>query len=132
MKKLFATIAVVGVIIAGCSSFNKYDVRVEYVKPNEVKETVKVADVIKAMPSVIPEAHARKISRYTCQQFVMPVLPKTPPLPYEELNKVNPNDTDAIDRIQQQHIEDLRSYIITVKKQILDAQQEHLQTCGSF
>ena len=126
-RTTFVIIAAV-FLIAGCYSFNTYEFKT--VSTNTALKS-STSNKESAMPSFIPSAIASPaIGVKKCNAFQLPSLAATPPLPYEELAKVSVQDPDAIDRIQQKHIEELRDYIVKMKQAMINAQKEHVLSCN--
>jgi hypothetical protein len=125
MKHKKLTLTLVGVLLTGCYSFN----RLEFNDFNSAaKENNRLYQEVKKVAAVAIEEPAKR-AKIICPLFSLPVLPKTPELPFTELSKVEPTDTVGIDKIQQKHIDDLRAYIIQLKHSVYMAQQEHNSKC---
>lgn len=130
MNRSIVVIIASVILIAGCYSFNTYQFSTMTNSASNVtnKTTAKKSD---SLPNIIPTAQATPlVVEKRCGAFQLPTLPSTPPLPYDELSKVTVADPDAIDRIQQKHIEELRDHIVKMKQAFIAAQKEHLTSCN--
>lgn len=128
MNKSLVVIIASSLLIVGCYSFNSYEFNTLTNTNSKVtKKSIKES----ALPNLIPSAHANPAQlEKRCNVFQLPSIPATPPLPYEELSKVTAADPDAIDRIQQKHIEELRDHIVKMKQALILAQKEHVLSCN--
>lgn len=128
MKRNVIVIMAAVLLVAGCYSFNTYEFKT--MSSNTVLKS-KSDGKQTSMANIIPISSATAAPMIKkCNAFQLPSLPITPPLPYDELAKVSVEDPDAIDRIQQKHIEELRDYIVKMKQAMIQAQKEHTITCN--
>jgi len=108
--------AVLCLLMIGCRSFNTYQFPspiVVMVKPENNESTVQ------APPVVIPGE---------CL-YRMPKLEAIPEVPIDELEKINENDDAALDRIQQDYMKQLRTFIRKRQAVHREAYQEYLKRC---
>lgn len=132
MKATHLFLGVLGVIIvlAGCNSFNSYQI-----PESNYREVVakKLKDEQKYFESFPSEAvSAPPPTTPMCPVYKPPVLPKVPEIPWKQLQAVSRDDVRAIDTIQQQHIDDLRQYITSVLRLLSEAQDRYLKSCGGI
>lgn len=64
-----------------------------------------------------------------CPAFQLPEDTGTPPLPLEELKRLNPKDQAGHDRLMLKHIEALRIHIKGYKKEVRKAYEEYQKDC---
>lgn len=114
------------IILGGCYSFNTVSIvdnkTVESVKENVTKQTQSQP------PQVIVET-TDTTKEQTCPLFILPNQPSTPEIPLKKLENIKPTDTAAIDKLQRDHIAELRRYILKYKQTIKDAHNQYLDKC---
>lgn len=135
MNKL-STWLVATLFLTGCYSFNQIHLPEKgsnyKVDPKLVEGIVVEALVEKTANVVPPPTEMKRDTRdIVCQPYLMPQITKTPELPIKELMKVGPNDPDALDKIQSQHIAELRAFIVKMKSDIRNSHNDYLSKCYS-
>jgi hypothetical protein len=95
------------------------------------KQTKEVQDITPPMSVKVDKKEPVVAEKATisCQAYIMPSLPKTPELPTKELMKANPDDWAALDKIQTQHIIELREYIAKLKVDLRNSHNDYLTKC---
>lgn len=117
-------IFILSCLLSSCYSFNRITIPREDVKAN--------ADLTRTIDKMVAKVNEEPLKKTVllCPSFTLPIIPKTPPVPYDELIAIDSKDVSAIDRIQQKHIDDLRTYIVQLKQQYKTAQAEHASSCS--
>lgn len=114
-KKFILSISVVAIGLVGCGSFNHY--------------ALPEGSVFLLQSPAQARTGPAEVQPDTCVMFKMPDIPPMPELPLQELSKIDPRDSEAIDAIQQKHIADLRQYVINTNKTITRAYRVYQLSC---
>ncbi len=112
-------------LVIGCHSFNRILI-------DENGEEVPISKIVreKKLKKVrTREPIEGEKTPSLCTIYLLPDLAPIPELPIRELKKIKPNNNKEIDRIQLEHIERLRLYIIDLKKTIKDSHDIYLSNC---
>jgi hypothetical protein len=127
MKKCFSIIFVC-LILSSCYSFNHITLPPD-TKPTDVRLVKAITGEVAAPIVETPKAEPKKTpSEITCPVYTLPDVAPMPELPYKELAKARDNDT--IDAIQTKHIEELRQYVMDVRKQLKKSHDDYLTKCS--
>lgn len=140
MRTTYTTAVIAALLLTGCYSFNHitlpdhgagYRIVPEMVKGLvvEEKEEPSIVPNLKGEKQEVKTEQKRDIHDIGCQPYLMPQLPKTPELPIKEIMKVGPYNQEALDKIQTQHITDLRAYIVKIKQDLRTSHNEYLANC---
>jgi hypothetical protein len=128
--KLIAQVAIASVFfLTSCYSFNRIEIKptdTKQVTSQQLEEKIQTEATQLALKMV---EDINKNTKASCPIFSMPALPKTPELPYKELSKIQKGDIKAILELEQDHIEDLRTYIILIKQIVQKAQLDYIANC---
>lgn len=138
MKKYF--VIALFLLLTGCYSFNtiqlpptesSYALSPQFLKniinqKAEIKPSVVTNPVINTPKNKEPNNSKEDKN---CGVYTLPLLPKIPELPLRELAKIDPSDSEALDRIQTQHIAELRIYIGRLKVDIRESHNRYLSAC---
>jgi hypothetical protein len=97
-----------------------------------VKSTSAVETDVGAMPVIdASDATAAASAGVVCPVYQLPLLAEMPQLPYKQLEKAA-GDRDAMEKVAQQHISDLRGYISRTKKTLVDSHEKYLKDCQRY
>ncbi len=122
-----AIVAVALLLLVGCNSFNRYEIRDDLLPtgPNLTSASV---------PYATDKVTIQKIDKTTnaCPPFKMPELPKGPKLPYQQLSGVRHGDDAAIDAIYQKHLLELKAHNVALEKTMRKAYSEYEHSCRSY
>jgi hypothetical protein len=80
-------------------------------------------------PSVNKDITNNNIPDIICPKYILPDLPKTPPLPLAKINKLDPSNSDELSVIEKDHILELHEYISNLKKYIRKNYTTYLSKC---
>jgi hypothetical protein len=130
-------IFLITLFLTGCYSFNNIQLpesSVAYkLSPKIIKDLIvevkPISDDIVTHPTSVIVRREEKMA--SCDQYAMPDIPNMPELPIMELQQVGPNNPFELDRIQTQHISDLRAYITKIKQDLRVSYNEYTSRCYS-
>ncbi len=137
MKKLFIVLLVLP-NLSSCYSFNKIVLPENGAYQPATKLSEGMIDGLVEKVATNPQvrspsrplvADVDTKSELVCPPYLMPNLEKTPELPLKELMKIDPNNIEALDKIQSQHISDLRDYITKIKTDIRNSHNDYIKKC---
>lgn len=112
--------------IASCNSFNQF---VTLPTNNITAVTLTAAHT----EEIVRQWHRRPPAKDTlCPAYVPPILPPTPALPIKELERISPDDGEALDRLQRHHIKELRAYIVRLKLTVEASQADYIRHCQQY
>ncbi len=129
-QRLFSavTVLVMAMPLASCNSFN----RIALVETNtSYQHWESRPGGLEGRKPIINEDGTPNATE-VCPIYKLPAIPKTPELPIKELEKISPDDTEALDAIQRKHIEELRLHIMRVKAAMAKSQIEYLNNCKAY
>ena len=113
---------------AGCSSFNHTTIITSF---SDLETKTVASDNQTSEPKETQKQDNESLVE-VCPVFYLPDLPTTPGLPLRAIEKVNPNDKKAVDRIEQEHIIELRRYIVELKQYIRNEHNAYLSKCSEY
>lgn len=138
MNKLNLSCITLILFLTSCYSFNRIDIKPAELKVpvaqsnkqtiSEVELNAKIQEEANKIAIQLVEEISKK-NKSNCPVYTLPLIPKTPELPYKELSKIPQGNVKAMIELQQDHIEDLRTYIVLVKQIIQKSQVEYLNSC---
>jgi hypothetical protein len=117
-------------LLAGCNSFNNWNWEIYRDEQSNRWTDADMQRLTQAMQRTQAASAPRVVSEegLQCPLYALPELPEVPKLPIPQLAKV-PANAEAIDAIQQKHIEDLRRYITSTRKLIRMSYDKYLEDC---
>lgn len=119
MKSWLLVATVLATATSGCHSFNQ-----TYLIAHR-------ASSVTALPQPVHPTEGKTTSDdVLCPLYELPALPATPELPINELAQPRNNTTQALDRIQQNHIHELRLYIVRLRRTLKESQERYLADCA--
>ena len=126
-------------LLVGCNSFNSTVIMendwqsvtkvtasagtVDYPPPPIIHKPVVITKVVKKVVRVKGDV---------CPRMELPPIEKLPPLPLEELHRINPADHERADQLVMQHIRDLRAYADRMVKREAEYRQRYRSACQSY
>jgi hypothetical protein len=123
-------------LLASCYSFNHIQLPEKPADQALAKEIVK--EVLQQTDKSAPKAEGQpRVEKpldedvVLCPAYAMPTFSKTPELPFEEILAADKNDPETLDKIRQDHIDELRQYIIRFKQELRTSYNEYLRACRS-
>ena len=135
MNRLFTVCILTSLFLlpAGCSSFN-HTIIITNFSDLETKEAAKQIENSDNKTSDSKETQKQDNESLieVCPVFYLPNLPPTPGLPLRAIEKINPNDKKAVDKIEQEHIIELRRYIVELKQYIRNEHNSYLSKCSEY
>jgi hypothetical protein len=131
--KTIALLTICTVQLNGCNNFNRI-VSVKTTTYSLSTNASKAEQPRTKQDTVSDDDHGAVIKEVYIQEgckviYKFPSIPSVPELPYKQLQALSPSDVDGLDRIQQQHIRDLRIYIARVRGIVTKARSEYLALC---
>ncbi len=127
MKRLFWILSFGLIVLAGCSSFNNSFNRYEIPSHPQQSESEQPKT---ALPVVLKDPSAKTSSPgVVCAPYQMPLIPKTPELPFKEILSNKEMTTSDLEQIERKHIDELRLFIVEMKKTLRQSHQQYMQEC---
>lgn len=129
MKRFFTpSLLVVTLLIVGCSSlnnsFNSY-----FVYPSTAHAQTPVTET--TMPEIVAEAtisNVEKEPEFNCPPFEYEFTGKPPEIPEDKI-KAAGDDIYEIERIERQHIKELRAHMAKMQRRLKYAMSQHEVKC---
>ena len=113
MVILFIALFMKGTTINYTTITNSY----QFTDPSLVDHPLKSAEIIK------------KEETLDCPIFQLPEIKPEPELSSKDLEKINPNNSKAVDRLIMKHITDLTLYIREYQKQLQESYSQYIGRC---
>lgn len=101
-------------------------------KQESSQATVEKPPVVEKIPLVTPKPPPAKVLKMErlCTNVVFPKLPKAPKPPTELIEKIDPADKVAINKVLLHYLEELATHVTQVKKNYATVRNNYKVKCG--